>query len=256
MSPSMRLGLLLLPMALLACGTMAEGQAPSVVGTRLDQRESTPHSPLKRSRSSSAETDESTALALGGRSAPARPDARAPASGPSERLVVRSAFVRIERADAEGGVKRAGEIATQMGGWIQRSQNDSTTIMVPAQRLEDALAALAKLGKVTKKDVRGDDVTEEHLDLTIRLDNLEKARARYLELLARAASADQALNVEKELERVTMEIERIKGRAQYLEQMVRHSTIEVSFDRPTSPGPVGWVFYGLYYGVKWLFVWD
>jgi hypothetical protein len=30
----------------------------------------------------------------------------------------------------------------------------------------------------------------------------------------------------------------------------------VRFEQPTRPGPVGWIFYALYYGVKWLFVWE
>ncbi len=103
-------------------------------------------------------------------------------------------------------------------------------------------------------DVRGEDVTEEYLDLRIRLDNLEKARLRYLDLLNKAQNVGETLAVEKELERITMEIERLKGRIGYLERVVRFSTIQVVFERPTNPGPVGWVFYILYHGVKWLFV--
>jgi hypothetical protein len=34
------------------------------------------------------------------------------------------------------------------------------------------------------------------------------------------------------------------------------ATVRVDFERPVRPGPVGWVFYGLARGVKWLFVWD
>ncbi len=34
------------------------------------------------------------------------------------------------------------------------------------------------------------------------------------------------------------------------------STINLTLETPTRPGPVGWIFYGLYKGVYWLFVWD
>jgi hypothetical protein len=30
----------------------------------------------------------------------------------------------------------------------------------------------------------------------------------------------------------------------------------VDFARPVRPGPVGWVFYGLAKGIKWLFIWE
>jgi len=172
------------------------------------------------------------------------------------RFIVRSAYLRIERRDPEAGVKAATELAKRLGGWVQRTENKAATIMVPAEKLDTALEELARLGKVAKKDVRGEDVTEEYLDLRIRLDNLEKARLRYLDLLNKAQNVGETLAVEKELERITIDIERLKGRLSYLERVVRYSTIQVLFERPTNPGPVGWVFYILYHGVKWLFVWD
>ncbi len=32
--------------------------------------------------------------------------------------------------------------------------------------------------------------------------------------------------------------------------------VQLTLETPTSPGPVGWVFYGLYRGIAWLFVWN
>jgi hypothetical protein len=173
-----------------------------------------------------------------------------------DRYIVRSAYLRIERKDPEVGVKAAADLAKRLGGWVQRTENRMATIMVPAEKLDTALEELGRMGKVAKRDVRGEDVTEEYLDLRIRLDNLEKARLRYLDLLNKAQNVGETLSVEKELERITVDIERLKGRLQYLERVVRFSTIQVTFERPTNPGPVGWVFYILYHGVKWLFVWD
>jgi hypothetical protein len=172
------------------------------------------------------------------------------------RFIVRSAYLRVERKDPEEGVKAATALAGRLGGWAQHTENRSAVIMVPAEKLDVALEELGRLGKVAKKDVRGEDVTEEYLDLRIRLDNLERARLRYLELLNKAQNVSETLAVEKELERVTVDIERLKGRLNYLGRVVRYSTIQVLFERPTNPGPVGWVFYILYHGVRWLFVWD
>ncbi|HEY3352420.1 MAG TPA: DUF4349 domain-containing protein [Polyangia bacterium] len=240
----------LLPLVLAGCGAAAPSYAPSVAGPRLAST-----SPLAGQVAVRATSSRRGVVAK------AAPEAAAARTAPStakadERFIVRSAFMRLERRDPEAGPKAAGELAKQYGGWVQRTSNESATIMVPAERLDGVLEDLAKLGKVMKRDVRGEDVTEEYLDLRIRLDNLEKARARYLDLLAKAQSVTETLSVEKELERVTLQIEQLKGRVQYLERVVRFSTVDVHFERPTNPGPVGWVFYVLYYGVKWLFVWD
>ena len=169
---------------------------------------------------------------------------------------MRTAYLRLERKDPEAGVKAASEIVRRMGGFVQRSNTHSATLMVPAERLDETLEALERLGKVAHKEVRAEDVTEEYLDLTIRLENLEKARQRYQELLERSETVEEALKVEQQLERLTIEIERLKGRIAYLERVVRLSTVEVAFERPMKPGPLGWVFYIVYHGLKWLFVWD
>ena len=37
---------------------------------------------------------------------------------------------------------------------------------------------------------------------------------------------------------------------------VAMATISVDLEEDVSPGPIGWIGYGIYRGVKWLFVWD
>jgi hypothetical protein len=81
-------------------------------------------------------------------------------------------------------------------------------------------------------------------------------RARYQALLERAANVSEAVLVEKELERVTVEYESLKARLQSLEGQIALATVRLDFSRPIRPGPVGWVFYGLAKGIKWLFIWE
>jgi hypothetical protein len=175
---------------------------------------------------------------------------------PTDRLLVKSARLEIERSDPEVGAQAAMDLAKQLGGWVQHASSVQVTAMVPADKLDAYLAELAKLGEVASKNVGAEDVTEEYLDLNIRLDNLRKERERYLDLLARSANVTEATGVEKELERVTLEIERLEGRIKFLGQGVHFSSVDAAFSRPLRPGPVGWVFYGLFKGVKWMLVWD
>jgi hypothetical protein len=179
-----------------------------------------------------------------------------PAPEAADRMIARSASLEIERSDPEAGPTAAVALAKAQGGWVRRSSTQGASLMVPAAQLDSTLTQLGALGDVTGRYVSGEDVTDEYRDVTIRLDNLEKSRVRYLALLDRAATVADAAAVERELERVTLALERMKGRIQALGQSVKYSSVEVNFSRPIRPGPVGWVFYGLYHGVKWLLVWD
>lgn len=143
-----------------------------------------------------------------------------------------------------------------MGGYSSASSMEATTLMVPAAKLEEALTALTTLGQVDHREVRARDVTEARTDLELRLANLRKSRERYLELLSHATNVAETLAVEKELERITLEIERLQAALDQTNHLVAMATVDVQFARPVKPGPVGWVFYGLYTAVKWLVVWD
>lgn len=182
--------------------------------------------------------------------------AEAPGAFEASRSIIRTALLEVERADPEQGPAQAVALAKTHGGYAQRVTSESATVRVPAEHLDVFLKAVTGLGKVAKQSVTADDVTEAHQDLKVRFANLERVRERYLELLQRAATVEDTLRVEKELERVTAEYESMKARLQSLEEQVALATVSLEFHRPVRPGPVGWVFYGLGKAVKWLFVWD
>ena len=68
-------------------------------------------------------------------------------------------------------------------------------------------------------------------------------------------SVETILKVEVELQRIENIIEQLKGQLERMEHLKSFCTIYVYYSEPVSPGIVGWVFVGLYEGVKWLFVW-
>ena len=188
-----------------------------------------------------------------------RADPGPAAAGPeqaSERSIIKSASMRVLREDLKTAVRDAEAIATRMGGYASASSMETATLMVPAPRLEEALTALAALGQVEHRDVRARDVTEARADLELRLANHKRARDRYLQLLSQATTVTETLAVEKELERITLEIERLQSTLEQMTRLVALATVDVQFAKPVSPGPVGWVFYGVFTAVKWLFVWD
>jgi len=172
------------------------------------------------------------------------------------RSIITTVRVRLERAEPEKGPAEAVTLAKAHGGYAQLVTDASATVRIPAGRLDTFLEKVPALGTVAERRVSAEDVTETHRDLKVRLETLERARQRYLQLLDKAATVSEAVLVEKELERVTVEYESLKARLESLEGAVALATVQLDFDRPVRPGPVGWIFYGLARGVKWLFIWD
>jgi hypothetical protein len=110
------------------------------------------------------------------------------------------------------------------------------------------------LGKVQSQSVSGQDVTDQYRDYQIRLENAEKSRDRYLELLAKAENVEAALQVERELERLNETIDLLKGRMNRMDHLEAFSTITVQIKERKKPGVLGYVGLGVYHAFKWLFV--
>jgi len=140
-------------------------------------------------------------------------------------------------------------------GYITREENNSITARVPVENMDDFLSHARTFGKVDKENKTGTDITDQYRDNLLRLESLRSVQKRYITLLERANSVSDILVVERELERINTEIERLEGRIKYAEQSAVYSSITVRFREKAKPGPIGWIFYGLYQGVKWLFVW-
>jgi hypothetical protein len=186
----------------------------------------------------------------------AMPEAPQPAAdGPAPELQ-RTATAEIQRDDPEKGVTAAAALATRHGGWVESMASERVTMRVPDANLDAVLADLPELGELTSRRVRAVDVGDTHRDLQIRIDTLRKTRERYLALLERAESIAEATAVEHELERINGQLERLEASLAAMEKRIAYSALSVEFTRKTTPGPLGWVFYGVFVGVKKLFVWN
>lgn len=172
----------------------------------------------------------------------------------SPRKIIRSAYVEMVAKTPDSTVARVVELAEVYEGFVSESSSTGATIRVPAARLEEALAEIATYAKVKNQRLSGEDVTDQYYDMSIRLDNAEKARQRYLELLARAETVEETLLVERELERLTETIDLLKGRMNRIDQLDAYSTINVRVNQKVKLGPLGYVVKGAYHAVAWLFV--
>ncbi len=152
------------------------------------------------------------------------------------RMIVRTADMSLVVNDVATALDRIAGLTEDAGGYVvssQRWQDDdrlagTITIRVPSDDFGDVMGALRDLAvDVTHESTSAQDVTEEYVDLTATLGNLEATEEQYLRLMEQAELVEDILAIQKELSKTRGEIEQTKGRMQYLEQTSATSLISV-----------------------------
>jgi hypothetical protein len=193
------------------------------------------------------------------RSADAASGAGAPADNaattlPSTRMVIKTAALSVRVKDVPVANTRAIQLAEAGGGYVQSSsqyeeggERADLSIRVPPEGFLPLIRSLEALGQVDAKSISGEDVTEEYYDLDARLENLTEVRRRLFELLDRAVKVTDAIEVEQQLERVGGEVNQIKGRMKYLQNMAGLATVNLSLytdEKPAAVPFVNWAMIG------------
>ena len=149
----------------------------------------------------------------------------------TERLVVFTARLELEVEDLETVLDTVRLLTESHNGFVAtektRKNSGFITIRLPQRVFHETVAEIEELGELQSRDLQGQDVTEEYVDLGSRLVNLENQEQRLLEIMEMGTTVESVLKVENELERVRGSIESIKGRLNYLESRVELATITV-----------------------------
>jgi len=173
-----------------------------------------------------------------------------------DRMIAYTAHIQVSVNNVGETRRILAEQIEKFNGYITRESDNQITARVPAENMDEFLNIARMLGKVDSESKTGVDITDQYRDNIIRLESLRNIRVRYMELLQRADNVSEILSIEKELERVNTEIEIMEGRIQRAQMSAAYSNITVRYNERVKPGPLGLIFYGLYLGLKWLFVWD
>ena len=156
--------------------------------------------------------------------------------------LIRNASITVEVEKYDRAAEEIVRVAESVGGYLAVAQvsqgpeehrSGTLTIRVPSARFGAALAALKGLGKVKAENVSTQDVTKEYTDLETRLKVKRDTADRLRELLrTRTANLPDVLNAERELARVTEEIEQREGERRFYDQQVAFSSITLTVAEP------------------------
>jgi hypothetical protein len=182
--------------------------------------------------------------------------AQAPQAPTIPRIVIRNAQMTLIVADAAPVAGKLSALAVSAGGYVAESkqwrENEqlraTLTLRVPAQRLDDTLAAARKLAtRVESENLDANDVTQEYVDLDAQVRNLEAAEIEMRQLMTtvreRMKKAEDILEVYQHLTELRGQIEQAKGRMRYLSQLAALATIKIELVPDAIAKPVvapGW----------------
>ena len=164
--------------------------------------------------------------------------------------IIKSAAVSLEVAKGtfEESMAKVTKTAEALGGYVSTTESYSDAdgnltsgrviIRVPGEKFNTALDDIKKAGELKSITITGQDVTQEYVDLESRLKNFEAQEKILLGLMDKSTDVTDSIEVQRELSNVQGEMEVIKGRMNYLDNLVGFSTVDVYIAEPAVVPPV------------------
>jgi hypothetical protein len=152
------------------------------------------------------------------------------------RKLIRVGSLDLLVNDVGRSIDKIGSLVTAVGGFVEKSaqtnsggHSASVTVRVPAARLSQVIVEIKGFAtSVDRESLEVRDVTREYIDLDARLRNAQAEEAQYLQILKRATTIKDTLDVTEKLSDVRGRIEQMQGEMKFLTAQIEMSTLEVA----------------------------
>ena len=150
------------------------------------------------------------------------------------RKVVYAGRFNVAVGDVAVSIQTTKALADKLGGYMLRMTTNTIVIRVPSDKFDAAVEAVGRMGMVIDKEVTAQDVTDQYFDIEMRLKNAKATQQKLLALLEKSQVVRDTMDIEKELQRITTEIERLQGQLNKLSNEVAFSMLTVLFNQTSS----------------------
>ena len=166
----------------------------------------------------------------------------------AKRQVIYTASMQVSVYDVPHAIAVVEALPDRFGGWLNQRIDNQIVLRIPAERLQEAMAVVAELGVVDYRLLEALDVTAEYTDLDSRIRVLEQMQAHLQALLKKAESVEQALEIRRALDDITLELEAARAQMREMARSIAFSTLVLRLvergpanELPSSNDPFGWV---------------
>ena len=157
---------------------------------------------------------------------------------PTNRKIIHRAELQLNVKNLENIQLMIEKKVSEYGGYIvesnvhresEESISARLTVRIPEQHFQKFLTdAEGEAAEVLNRNVTGEDVTEQYIDLESRVKSKRTVEERLLEFMGKAEKTEDLLKISSDLSNVQEEIELIVGKMKYLENQTSFSTIEIA----------------------------
>lgn len=155
----------------------------------------------------------------------------------TNRMIIHQASLSVNVKELDKAQANIEQKVAQYGGYIVESnvyqEDDQTSsgnmvVRIPEKHFEKFLAdAEGQAAKVLERNVTGQDVTEQYVDLQSRVKSKRAVEERLLSFMSKAQKTEDLLKISADLAKVQEEIEVMVGKMKYLENQTSFSTVEL-----------------------------
>ena len=169
----------------------------------------------------------------------------------TDRKLIKTVDLNAETEDLDALLEAVTQRVTELGGYVEnqrvyngsayssrRSRSASMTIRIPADMLEGFVDHVASHTNIVSRYVNVDDVTLAYVATESRVAALETEQARLLELMAKAETMSDLLEVEARLTDVRYELESVTTQMNVLKNQVSYGTVNLKVDEVVEYTPV------------------
>ncbi|MGE6717134.1 DUF4349 domain-containing protein [Peribacillus frigoritolerans] len=165
-----------------------------------------------------------------------------------ERKVIHQAQLELKVKNLEKAQMKIENKVAEYGGYVVESNvyredeelvEGTITVRVPEAHFQDFLTdSEGEASEVVGRNVTGQDVTEQYVDLKARLKSKRAVEERLLAFMKDAEKTEDLLKISSDLAVVQEEIEQLTGQIKYLENQTSYSTVTITLsqDRIVVPG--------------------
>ncbi|KXX69566.1 DUF4349 domain-containing protein [Flammeovirga sp. SJP92] len=155
--------------------------------------------------------------------------------------IIKDGEITINVSDLEKSKIKIDSIISQYNGYYEREELKNDTwqqayelkIRVPSNAFEKVIIQIEPgYGSITHKKIKSRDVTDQFIDIETRLKNKRNYLQKYNDLLKRAKTVKEILEIEEKIRKLEEEIESQTGRLNYLSDLVAYSTLELTLNKP------------------------
>lgn len=156
----------------------------------------------------------------------------------SDRMIIHQATMEVRVKSLDKAQQNIEKKVKKYGGYIVESNEyrDENELMsghiivrIPEKQFQAFLNdAESETTDVLSRNVSGQDVTEEYVDLESRLKSKRAVEERLLSFMKEAQKTEDLLKISSDLAKVQEEIEVLVGKVKYLENQTDFSTVEIS----------------------------